>query len=271
MSIVGHGLTLAALATAVAGALMLGLWLRAVRTANAAIVDVGWALSFTLVIVAFAAAARTPATTWAPLALGVVAWSLRLGLHLARRVLGKPEEGRYRELRRRWSPRADRAFFVFFQAQALLVGVLSLAIVWPFVTAPHAGAAADAARLAGLGLIALGVAGEALADAQLAAFLRDPAHRGRVCDVGLWGWSRHPNYFFEIVVWVGFAVHAAAYPWGWIAALGPVVIASSILLVTGIPATEAQSLRSKGDAYRAYQARTSALVPWPPSPPRSGS
>ena len=118
--------------------------------------------------------------------------------------------------------------------------------------------------VAGAVASAIGIVGEAIADAQLARWRRDVGNRGRVCDVGLWSWSRHPNYFFEIVVWVGHALYALAFPWGGLALLAPALLLASIFKVTGIPATEAQALRTKGDAYRTYQARTSAFIPWPP-------
>ena len=175
------------------------------------------------------------------------------------------EEGRYAELRRRWAPHANRSFAVFFQAQALLVGVLAIALVWPFVAAPRAGLVGEVPRVVGACLWLAGLVGEAVADAQLDAFKRAQRGHGAVCDVGLWRYSRHPNYFFEILVWVGLATCASAYPWGLLAWISPAFIALSILTVTGVPATEAQALRSKGDAYRRYQARTSMLVPWPPS------
>jgi steroid 5-alpha reductase family enzyme len=106
------------------------------------------------------------------------------------------------------------------------------------------------------------VAGEAIADAQLASFKRNPGDEGRVCDTGLWRYSRHPNYFFEWLVWVAYFVFALASPWGWIAAIGPASILFLLLRITGIPLTEQQAVRSKGDAYRRYQQTTSAFVPW---------
>ena len=245
-----------------AAALQLVLFAVSLRTRNAGIVDVGWAASFTLAIAIFVAMRGAPLAQCAPLAGIVVAWSLRLTLYLiARGAAGaKEEEGRYRTLRRRWSPHANRAFFVFFQAQALLAAVLCIAIVLPFV-APAGGAAL---RIAGAVIAGLALVGEATADAQLRAFKRDPASHGKVCDVGLWSWSRHPNYFFETCIWLGYAIYALPCAGGPLALLGPAIILASILRVTGIPATEAQALRSKGDAYRAYQARVSRFVPLPP-------
>jgi steroid 5-alpha reductase family enzyme len=250
-------------AWAVAASLQLVLWLVAQRTKNAGIVDVGWALSFALVIALFALRATAPAQTWWPIATIVVAWSLRLGGYLiARGAASSPEEGRYADLRARWGTRASVRFFVFFQAQAALTGILSIAFVVPFVAVPW-----DSGWLRGLGaaLALIGVIGETTADLQLRRFKRDDRNRGKVCDVGLWGYSRHPNYFFEWCVWLGYAIHGLAFaPWGLIAFVPQALLLCSILFVTGIPPTEKQSIASRGDAYRAYQARVSKFVPWPP-------
>jgi steroid 5-alpha reductase family enzyme len=251
-------------AWSVAAALQAILWLVAQRTKNAGIVDVGWALSFALVIVLFGWRATVSPTAWAPLAGIVVAWSVRLGGHLiARGAASGPEEGRYADLRARWAPHASRKFFVFFQAQAALTGVLSAAMAVPFVVAPIPALAP--LRYAGLAIAILAVAGETLADAQLSGWKREPANQGIPCEAGLWRYSRHPNYFFEWCVWIGYAIYGLAFaPWGLLALLGQAVIFGSIWGVTGIPPTEAQSLRSKGAKYRAYQERVSKFVPLPP-------
>jgi steroid 5-alpha reductase family enzyme len=119
-------------------------------------------------------------------------------------------------------------------------------------------------EIAGTVLWLIAISGEALADAQLAAFKRHAANQGKVCDAGLWRYSRHPNYFFEWLIWVAFLVFALGSPWGWVAIIGPASILYLLLRVTGIPMTEEQSIRSRGDAYRRYQRTTSAFVPWPP-------
>jgi len=250
-------------AWSLAVALQLVLWLVQRRTNNAGIVDVGWAASFALVIGLFAWRATAPLDAWWPIALIVVLWSVRLtGYLVARGAARSPEEGRYVELRRKWSPHEARRFFVFFQAQAALTGVLSTAFVVPFVEAPWDG---GWLRALGAAIAVAGIAGEALADAQLARWKRDPANRAKVCDTDLWAYSRHPNYFFEWLYWVGLAVYGLAFaPWGLIAIAPQAIILGSILGVTGIPPTEAQSLRSKGDAYREYQRRVSRFIPLPP-------
>ena len=251
-------------AWSLAAALQLVLWLVQQRTKNAAIVDVGWALSFALVIALFAWRATSCLCGWGVIAAIVVAWSLRLSAYLlSRGAATGPEEGRYVDLRKRWAPHAARSFFVFFQAQAALTAVLSTAFVVPFVVEARDGSAW--LRALGGAIAIIGILGESVADAQLARFKKDPAHKGQVCDVGLWSWSRHPNYFFEWCVWIGYAVYGLAFaPWGLIAIVPQAIILGSIFGITGIPPTEKQAIRSKGDAYRDYQKRVSRFVPMPP-------
>ena len=111
-----------------------------------------------------------------------------------------------------------------------------------------------------------GIAGEALADAQLKRFRENFANKGRVCDAGLWRWSRHPNYFFEWFGWLAYPVMALSpdYPWGWAALLAPAFMYWILVHVTGIPPLEAQMLCSRGERYRDYQSRTSMFFPLPP-------
>ena len=126
-----------------------------------------------------------------------------------------------------------------------------------------------AADLAAFVLIAVSVAGAGVSDQQLARFLADPAHKGRVCDRGLWAWSRHPNYFFEWLGWCAWPVFAFNPSWslGWLALLAPVLMYWLLVHVSGIPPLERAMLASRGDAYRAYQRQTSAFFPLPPRPP----
>ncbi len=233
------------------------------RLDNYGFVDVAWAYAFAPVAAFYAAAGPG----WLPRRLLVaglaVAWSLRLGTHLLRRVAAHHpvEDGRYVQLRRDWAGVFAPKMFGFFQLQAASVVLLAVPFVFPAV---NAAPGFHPLELAGAALWVVALAGEALADAQLAAFKRDPANRGQVCAVGLWRYSRHPNYFFEWLVWVAFFLLALGSPLGWIAAVAPASILYLLLRVTGIPLNEEQSVRSKGDAYRRYQRTTSAFVPWFP-------
>jgi steroid 5-alpha reductase family enzyme len=170
------------------------------------------------------------------------------------------------ELRRKWGAAGPAAFhrrmYRFYLIQAALDLVLALPL---WIVAQNPAAAIAPLEWAALGLWTVALAGETLADAQLAAFKRSGVGHDQVCERGLWSWSRHPNYFFEWLVWVAYALAAlASPPWGAVGLAMPALMLFFLLRVTGIPATEAQALRSKGDAYRDYQRRTSAFVPWPP-------
>jgi steroid 5-alpha reductase family enzyme len=238
------------------------LWVVQRRTGNAAIVDAGWAGGIGLAALAAGLfGAGDPARRILVAVLGG-GWGLRLAWHLlADRIVGKPEEGRYVALREAWGTGAQRGFFLFYQAQAVLAALLAA----PFLLAardPNPGPGPrDFAALA-LWLVAL--VGESIADRQLASFKADPSTRGAVCRRGLWAWSRHPNYFFEWLVWCAFALLATGNSAGLAAWAAPAAMLFFILRVTGIPPTEAQALRSRGDAYRRYQSEVSAFVPLPP-------
>ena len=150
-------------------------------------------------------------------------------------------------------------FLLFFELQAVLVVIFS----FPFLFASfNPEPDLHPLEMVGLLVAVLGLAGESLADHQMQAFKSNPARQGAVCDVGLWKYSRHPNYFFESVIWWGFFIAALASPWGWLALVCPLLMLYFLFQVTGIPLTEEYALKSKGEAYRRYQQTTSAFVPW---------
>lgn len=256
-------LTLFLAATAVACLAFAGCYLLARKLDNYGIVDVAWAYAFGALAAFYAAAGAGWGIRRALLATLVALWSLRLGTHLFVRVAGHHpvEDSRYGQLRRDWAAVFHPKMFGFFQLQA--GSVVGLGIGFLFVVQNPTPRLLPL-EIAGAVLWLLALMGESVADAQLAAFKRDPANRGAVCDVGLWRYSRHPNYFFEWLIWVASFVFALASPWGWLGIIGPAGILFLLLRVTGIPLAEAQSLRSRGDAYRRYQERTSAFVPWWP-------
>jgi steroid 5-alpha reductase family enzyme len=245
---------------ALVSALMAVLWAIHLALRNAAIVDAGWAAGLPLMSVFATWRLRGGPRGWL-LAAMVTVWGVRLAAYLLRtRVIGQPEEGRYVALRRSWKTHVAAKFFVFFQAQA----VLDLVLAVPFLVVAVDPRPTSALSVAAALLWAAALVGETVADRQLDRFKHDPANRGAVCAVGLWRYSRHPNYFFEWVIWVAYALSATGSPWGWVGWLSPALILFFLLRFTGIPATEAQALRSRGEAYRAYQRRTSAFVPWFP-------
>lgn len=238
------------------------LWLLHLPLRNASIVDFGWPLGILICTVIFAlGGSGTPSRRYLVF-LMVAMWALRLsGYLLLARVVGKPEEGRYVELRRQWGANIELKFLGFFLMQALSCVVLSLPFL--LVAMNDAMDLWNIERFAAL-LFVIAMSCESIADRQLAAFKSKPENHGKVCREGLWAWSRHPNYFFEWVIWMSFAILALPAPWGFLGFLSPTLILHFVLNVTGIPPTEEQAVRSKGDAYRQYQKEVSAFVPMPP-------
>jgi steroid 5-alpha reductase family enzyme len=122
--------------------------------------------------------------------------------------------------------------------------------------------------LIGAALLIVAILGEGVADAQLARFRTDPANRGGVCDVGLWGLSRHPNYFFEWLGWVAYPIIAIGLPpanfSGVVALIAPLFMYWLLVHVSGAPPLEAHMARTRGAAFAAYRQRVSLFFPWPP-------
>lgn len=230
------------------------------RRENAGIVDVLWACGLGIGALLFAGTGSGAPAPRIALALLGAAWAVRLALHIWHRVRHEEEDGRYRYLRKHWNGN-QLAFFAFFQFQAGLVLLFAL---------PFAAVAANPvpgitpALLLGAAIWIIAVAGEAIADRQLARFRADPTHHGKTCRAGLWRYSRHPNYFFEWLHWFAYVALAWEGPFGWLAWAGPVVMYIFLRWVSGIPYTEAQALRSRGEDYRQYQRSTPMLFPWFP-------
>lgn len=243
--------------------LFTGTWWLSRRLNNYSFVDVTWSLAFAPTAALYAATGPG----WLPRRLVIMAlvagWSLRLGTYLWRRVASHhpKEDVRYAALRQRWHAGLERAFLFFFLAQGLLVWLLMLPV---FLISRQTSVQFSALEWCGLALWVVALVGEALADAQLAAFKRRNSNGGGVCNEGLWRFSRHPNYFFQSLLWWGLFLMALPAPWGWTAILAPLAMLHFLLNVTGIPLTEKLSLQKRGDTYREYQRTTSAFIPWFP-------
>jgi steroid 5-alpha reductase family enzyme len=247
--------------------LMAFAWLVQQRTGNSGWVDTIWTFS---VGVVGAGSALWPvggeaanARQWLVAAL-VAIWSLRLGTHIAIRTAGITDDPRYAAFAKEWGLNAPRRMFVFLQNQALGSIPLVFAI---FVAARFPLASLRWQDILGAVILFIGIAGEALADAQLKRFRDNPANKGQVCNAGLWRWSRHPNYFFEWFCWLAYPVIGLSldYPWGFATLLAPLFMYWILVYVTGIPPLEDQMLRSRGERYRDYQSRTSKFFPLPPT------
>lgn len=237
------------------------IWTLARTLRNNSIVDVFWAFNF-LIIAAIVFLKADGFEDRKMLVCGLAAlWSLRLGIYLGSRVFKhiREEEGRYVQLREEWKDNVNLKFFAFFQMQGISNVFLSIPL---FIIASNTEEPLGIIEYIGAAIWGIAIIGEGLSDYQLARFKKNPDNKGKVCEAGLWNYSRHPNYFFQTMIWTGAFIFALGSPYGYIAIVCPLSIAYLIFNITGIPMTEEQSLRSKGEAYKRYQQTTSVFVPW---------
>lgn len=238
------------------------MWWHQRATGNAGWVDVFWSWATGITGAAFLLCGEGDLIPRLAALVLLACWSLRLGGHIFRRVSQDNEEdGRYAAMREALGDKAQPVFLLFFWGQALLAWGFALT----FKVIGEQLQWHPLAVLVGflLGLLAIG--GEGLADRQLSRFRVNPANRGKTCREGLWRYSRHPNYFFEWLHWISYpliAVGASHAGWLW---LLPLAMFLFLWFVTGIPYTEKQAIKSRGDDYRDYQRTTSAFFPRRPT------
>jgi steroid 5-alpha reductase family enzyme len=249
------------IAAGVVALLMLGTWAESLRRRDVSIVDAVWGPAFVLVAAVGVIAGSDGADVRFLLAALTTVWGLRLGWHLVRRKLAEPEEDRrYAAMREHKGERFARwSLVMIFGVQGLLVLIVSL----PIQAAAGRVAGVTFASVPGVLLVAVGLAFEAIGDAQLAAFKRDPGSRGQVMDRGLWRYTRHPNYFGDFCVWWGLWLVALSAGGTWWTAIGPVVMSVLLIRVSGKGLLE-KTIAKRRPGYEEYVRRTSGFVPLPP-------
>ncbi len=233
------------------------------------VADIAWGLGFVLVAAYTFFALRTSLLLPTLVTSLVAVWGLRLSLHIFRRNRRKGEDPRYAEWRRKWGRSfVWRSYLQVFLLQGLFMLVISFPVllintyrwVHPPLSATRGGFA-----LAGFLVWGLGFFFEAVGDAQLARFKRDPANKGRIMDRGLWRYTRHPNYFGESLMWWGIFLIALEVPGGWATVVSPALITFLLVRVSGVPLLERRN--AGNPEFQAYARRTSAFIPFPPKRP----
>jgi steroid 5-alpha reductase family enzyme len=237
------------------------IWFLQRRLNDAGIVDVFWSLTVASLGLFYCIAGFGNLPRRFIVGILISAWALRLSHYLLSRWLRTPEDERYTALKAEWGKTAQVRLFRFYQLQALGCVLFSI----PIYYAANNHSELNGLDLVGVLIFLISLIGEWTADRQLDVFKHDQANIGKVCKTGLWSYSRHPNYFFEWTHWFSYVFLAVTTPWGWLSIVGPIGMYYFLTQKTGIPQTEKQALKSKGDAYREYQRTTNAFFPWPPT------
>ncbi len=244
-------------------ALMAAIWLWSLKRRDVSMVDAFWAPGFAVILWTLLILTRNITPFTLLLVFLTSFWAIRLGFYLAGRWLAHGEEDRrYAAMRAHHAGRFGRvSLYTVFGLQAALMWLIALPLQLALLTVPSP--PLGLFGILGTALFLLGFALEAAADAQLHAFKANPENEGKVMDRGLWGWSRHPNYFGNAMLWWGLFLLAAeteAARWAFFA---PVLMTFLLLRVSGVRLLEKTIAKRRPD-YEDYKTRVNAFVPLPP-------
>jgi steroid 5-alpha reductase family enzyme len=245
-------------ASAAIGACVFILWLISIRIRDASIADIWWGPGFA--VIAWIAAPNTSLefNRYTLVIAVMTLWAVRLAGFMARRNLGHGEDRRYQAMR----GDSPHFWWVSLFKVFILQGALQIIVSLPVFAAAHAATPLNGWDVVGIGIALAGVVTEALADHQLTQFKADPSNKGQVMDQGLWGHSRHPNYFGNSLLWVGMGIVGIAAGGPWWSLAGPALMIFLLLKVSGVAMLEA-TITERRPAYRQYMNEVSAFVPWP--------
>lgn len=240
---------------------MAGAWAVQRKTGNSGWIDTIW--SFAVGIGGGAAALfANGAFERQIIVFAIIAlWALRLGSHIGSRSAGAKEDPRYAKFIEQWGKSASLRLFWFLQIQAVAAYILVLAV---YLAASSPIVFPRIMDFIALAIAIIALAGEGIADAQLARFRKTPEAKSGVCETGLWRYSRHPNYFFEWLFWCIWPLLAVSdFGLSWFSLLAPVMMYWLLVHVSGIPPLEEHMLRSRGEKFRTLQNRVNAFFPGP--------
>ncbi len=241
--------------------IMVTTWFISVLIKNASIVDIVWGFGFAVNAIVLAMSVDADHTRQVLVAVLVGMWGFRLAAYLARRNLGHGEDWRYKAMRKKKGAQFPLiSLITVFGLQGVLMFVVSLPVLFS-----NSDPSPTVGPIAAMGVMAwlVGFLFEAIGDAQLAKFKKDPANAGKVMNKGLWSLTRHPNYFGDSLMWWGIWLIAAETGSGVISIVGPIVMTFFLLRVSGVPMLE-RSLSKRREGWDEYVRTTSGFIPRPP-------
>lgn len=233
------------------------LWLWSVKLRNASIVDIWWGLGFVIVGWVYAHLQAAPTLRNLVVLAALMVWGVRLSVHLLLRNAGKGEDYRYQEFRRQYGP--ERYWWISFFQVFVLQGMLAWLISFPLAAVTLTATPWNAVDTLALIVWFTGFTFEAVGDAQLVRFKREPQNKGKLLTTGLWRYTRHPNYFGDALVWWAFGLWATAAG-SWPALLASGLMTFLLLRVSGVAMLERSLVKSK-PGYEDYIRNTNAFFP----------
>ncbi|TGL61883.1 DUF1295 domain-containing protein [Leptospira ognonensis] len=236
---------------------------------NYAVIDVGWGLVIAGIYSLLVLPSSANLTAKLAILIPVLVWAIRLSgfLYFTRIRTNHPEDKRYAGFRESYG---DKVHQKFFTNVFLLQGVLALLLAGPAIATDSLIISFETEILylippiLGLVLFIIGIVGETISDKQLHTFIQNKSNKGKVCDVGFWKYTRHPNYFFEWVIWLGIGIIPLRDTFSIISLFSPFFMFVLLRFISGVPFAEKYSLQSKGELFKKYQQTTNAFFPWFP-------
>ena len=222
------------------------------------VADVAWGLGFVLLAWASFFIGETNGIIGIIVTLLVTVWGLRLAWHVHSRNKGKAEDYRYLAWRKEWGKWFyPRSYAQVYMLQGALLFLIALPVL---VINKNFGGDLNILVMLGIAVWIVGFFFEVVGDWQLARFIKNEAHKGKLMTRGLWRYTRHPNYFGEVTLWWGIWLVALSVPYGWLTIIGPLTITVLILKVSGIPMLEKKM--AEHPDFAEYKKKTSVFIPW---------
>ncbi|MEI6237345.1 MAG: DUF1295 domain-containing protein [Candidatus Saccharibacteria bacterium] len=237
----------------------MSLWyIFAIKNNDLSLVDIAYGMGFVAIALSMLIFTH-PEPIRLVMALLVTVWGIRLTYMIARRKIDKPEDWRYSDMRAKWGKKyKQKAYINIFVTQGLVILIISA----PVLVLANYYTPIGILQAVGLTVWLIGFLIEYFADKQLKQFLIARKDKSKVMESGLWNYTRHPNYFGEVLQWWGLWLIVVALPFGWLAIISPILITFLILFVSGIPLIEKKYINNS--SYQNYAKRTSVFIPWPP-------
>lgn len=234
------------------------LWLIQVIKKDAGWVDVGWSSSLSILVIVISIFADGLVLRRILVSSFLLFWAIRLITYIIKdRILSDEEDSRYKNLRNYWGEKANKKFFVFFTFQSFLVLLFAI----PFLPIFNNSLPFNLFDIIGISIWLLAITGECLSDLQLYNFRNKPENKLKVCKVGFWNYSRHPNYFFEWLQWIAFVFFSFGSEYFYISFIGPIFMYLFLTKISGVYWVEMQAVKKRGAEYIKYQSEVPMFFP----------